>query len=302
MKKYKFLVALTTRDNDFQREQEAAAREAARRLGIDVDIIDSNNDPINQSQQLLQTVQSAAARPDAIIVEPIGTTLAVVTRAAAEAGIGWVVLNREVDYVAEIRRRHNIPIFSITSNHEEIGRIQGKQFTALLPNGGSVLYVEGPSTNSGPRQRTAGMYETKAANIQVKTLKGDYTQVGGQHAIEAWLRLSTSAQAQIHLIAAHNDVMAMGARTAFQARNAVESKHWLSLPYAGIDGVSQTGQKWVREGLLAATVVVPTNAGLAIEMLMKAFQGNGSPPEQTMTVASSLPSIEVLAAKAKSQL
>jgi ABC-type sugar transport system substrate-binding protein len=301
MKKYKFLVALTTRDNDFQREQEAAAREAARRLGIDVDIIDSNNDPINQSQQLLQTVQSAAARPDAIIVEPIGTALAVVARAAAEAGIGWVVLNREVDYFAEIRRRHNVPIFSITSNHEEIGRIQGKQFTALLPNGGTVLHIEGPSNNSSPRQRTAGMYETKAANIQVKTLKGDYTQVGGQHAIEAWLRLSTSTQAQIHLIGAHNDVMAMGARTAFQARgNAVESKHWLGLPYTGIDGVSQTGQKWVREGLLAATVVVPTNTGLAIEMLMKAFQGNVSTPEQTMTVASSFPSIEVLAAKAKS--
>jgi ribose transport system substrate-binding protein len=301
MKKYKFLVALTTRDNDFQREQEAAARETARRLGVDIEIIESNNDPINQSQQLLQTVQSSAARPDAIIVEPIGTTLAVVARTAAESGIGWVVLNREVDYIAEIRRRHNIPTFSITSNHEEIGRIQGKQFTALLPKGGSVLYIEGPSTNSGPRQRTAGMYETKAANIQIKTLKGDYTQVGGQHAIEAWMRLSTSAQAQIHLIGAHNDVMAMGARTAFQARsNAVESKHWLSLPYTGIDGVSQTGQKWVREGLLAATVVVPTNTGLAIEMLMKAFQSNVSPPEQTITVASSFPSIEVLAAKAKS--
>src|SRR5260370_11836835 len=136
MKKYKFLVALTTRDTDFQGEQEAPAREGARRFGIDVDIIDSNNDPINQSQQLLQAVQSAAARPDAIIVEPIGTTLTVVARAAAEAGIGWVVLNREVDYFAEIRRRYNISIFFITSNHEKIGRIQGKQFTTLLPHGG----------------------------------------------------------------------------------------------------------------------------------------------------------------------
>ena len=157
MKKFRFLVALTTRDNDYQQEQEAAARETARRLGVDVEIIDANNDPINQSQQLLQFVQSAAGRPDAIITEPVGgTALPTVARAAVDAGIGWVVLNREIDYdIAAIRRIRNVPVFRITSNHEEIGRIQGRQYTALLPKGGSVLYVEGPSNSSAARQRTA---------------------------------------------------------------------------------------------------------------------------------------------------
>ena len=300
MKTLRFLVGLTTRGNDYQQEQEAAAKETARRLGVEVEIIDANNDPVSQSQQILQYIQSSAGRPDAIILEPIGgTSLPIVARAAADAGIGWVVLNREIDYAKEIRGIRSVLVFSISSNHEEIGRIQGNQFTALLPKGGSVLYIEGPSASSAARQRTAGMYQTKARNIQIKTLRGDWTTASGQHAVEAWLRLSTSARAQIDLIGSQNDAMALGARKAFQdSRNATDGKRWLSLPYTGVDGLPQSGQKWVREGLLVATVVVPTNTGLAIEMLVKALQSDISPPERTLTAPSSCPSIEVLAARA----
>ena len=39
MKKLRILVSLTTNDNDYQIEQAAAADEAARRLGVDVQII-----------------------------------------------------------------------------------------------------------------------------------------------------------------------------------------------------------------------------------------------------------------------
>lgn len=297
MKKFKFLVALTTHDNDYQQEQEIAARDTARRLGVDVEIIDAKNDAIVQSQQLLQCIQSSTQRPDAIVVEPVGgTALPIVARAAAGAGIGWVALNREIDYAAELRRTHNVPVFCITSNHDEIGRIQGRQLTAMLPKGGSVLYIEGPSTSSAARLRTAGMYETKAANIQIRTLRGDWTVGSGQHAVEAWLRLSTSVRTQIDLIASQNDAMALGARKAFEELpNAIDSKRWLSLPYTGVDGLPKGGQKWVREGLLAATVVVPTNTGLAIEMLIKAFESNEPPREHTSTAASSFPSLETLA-------
>ena len=37
MKKLKFVVSLTTNDNDYQIEQAAAASEAAIRLGVDID-------------------------------------------------------------------------------------------------------------------------------------------------------------------------------------------------------------------------------------------------------------------------
>src|SRR5277367_2184113 len=147
MKKLNFIVSLTTDDNDYQIEQASAAEEAARRLGVNVQIIYAENDAIIQSQQLLKLIQApTGSRPYGIIFEPVGgTALPQVARASVTAGIGWVVLNRDVDYVSDLRKTYRVPIFGLTSDHEEIGRIQGRQFAALLPKGGSALYVQGPS-------------------------------------------------------------------------------------------------------------------------------------------------------------
>jgi ABC-type sugar transport system substrate-binding protein len=141
MKKLNFVVSLTTNDNDYQMEQAASAAEAARRLGVGLELMYAESDSILQSQQLLKIIQSSPeSHPAGILFEPIGgTALPQVARAAASAGIAWVVLNREVDYIAELRRSYKVPIFAVTSNHEEIGRIEGKQLTALLPGGGTVL-------------------------------------------------------------------------------------------------------------------------------------------------------------------
>src|ERR1700722_12323944 len=156
MKKLRFLVSLTNDDNDYQQEQAAAAEKAGRRLGVDVKIIHAGNDALAQSQQLLHPVQDASARPDAIMFEPAGgTAFPQVARAAAAAGIGWAVLNYDVDYVLELRRSFNVPVFSITSDHQEVGKIQGRQFGALLPNGGNILYIEGPANSSAAKERTA---------------------------------------------------------------------------------------------------------------------------------------------------
>ena len=297
MKKLNFIISLTTNDNDYQQEQAASAEEAARRLGVGIQIIHAENDSITQSQQLLKIIQSTAEpRPDAILFEPVGATaLPQVGRAALAAGIGWVVLNRDVDYLSEFRRLSTAPTFAITSNHEEIGRIQGRQFAALLPNGGCVLYIEGPSESSAARQRTSGMQETRPENIQIRTLKAQWTEASALKVVSSWLRLSTSREARIDLIAAQDDSMAMGARKAFQEHSSDKDREkWLKLPFTGCDGLPRTGQAWVRNGILAATVVVPANAGPAIEMLVQALRTGAKPPECKFTVPSSFPSIEAL--------
>jgi ABC-type sugar transport system substrate-binding protein len=152
MKKMRFVVSLVTHDNDYQLEQAAAAEEAARRLGVGVQIMYAENDSITQSQQLLKVIQSDAdSHPDGIIFEPVGgTALPQVAKAACAAGIGWVVLNRDAEYISELRRSCRAPIFSVSSDHKEIGRIQGKQFQALLPEGGSALTFRGRPKASPP--------------------------------------------------------------------------------------------------------------------------------------------------------
>jgi len=298
MKKLKFLVSLHTRENDFQIAQALSAEEAASRFGIAAEIVFADNDAVNQSTQILQAIQNRVeSRPDAIVVEPLGANaLAQVARAACAAGIGWVVVNRSPDYIAELRRTATAPVFAVSSDHGEIGRIQGKQFAALLPKGGSILYIEGPSQSSSAQARTAGMLETKPANIQVAMLKGRWTEESAERAVRSWLQLATSQRAWIDLVGAQDDSMAMGARKAFQrVTNEQERARWLSLPFTGCDGLPATGQTWVREGRLAATIHVPPLTGKAIETMVEAIQNGARPPEHAVTASFSVPSVEMLA-------
>ncbi len=303
MKPLSFLVSLMTDDNDFQQLQANAAEQAARRFGVDVKIIYAQNDSITQSQQLLNVIQSQGPHPDAIILEPVGgTALPQAARAAGAAGIGWVVMNRDVDYIAELRKSYNVPFFAISADHEEVGRIQGRQLGALLPGGGSVLQIQGPTESLAAKQRSAGMYETKPADVQVKTMKAHWTEESSYKVVSSWLRLSTSQEARMDLIAAQDDSMAMGARKAFQEHTQGAARdRWLSLPYIGCDGVPKTGQAWVQSGLLAATVVIPPLTDKSIEMLVNAFRGGLVPPERSVLLPSSYPTIEQLAANRRAK-
>ncbi len=216
-------------------------------------------------------------------------------RAASARGIGWVVLNRNAEYIAELRRTGRAPVFSVSSDHLGIGRIQGLQFAALLPQGGSVLYIQGPSENSAAKERTLGMQETKPANIKINMLKGQWTEESAYKAVSSWMRLSTSGVQIVDLVGAQDDSMAMGARRAM-AEHPDEAlrKRWLGVPFTGCDGLVNTGQKYVRDGQLAATVVVPPNSKLAFEMLVAAMRDGKTPPEQVLTVPTSFPSMEEL--------
>ncbi len=300
MKKLKFLVSLTTDDNDYQIEQSESAEQAARKTGVDVQIIHAQNDAINQSTQILKAVQAPKElRPDAVIFEPVGgTALPQVAKAAVSAGIGWVILNRDATYIEELRKTSTAPLFAISSDHVEIGRIQGRQMAALLRGGGSVLYIQGPSENSAAKDRTAGMQETKPASVQVTMLKAQWTQESAQRAVRSWLKLTTSQRAAVDLISAQDDSMAMGARDAFkELTNEDERERWLKLPFTGCDGLPKTGQAWVRSGLLAATIFVPPNAGQAIETLADAIQNRKMPAERVVTAAVSIPPLDALARK-----
>ena len=300
MKKLKFLVSLTTDDNDYQIEQSESAEQAGRKTGVDVQIVHAQNDAINQSTQLLKAVQSPKElRPDAIIFEPVGgTALPQVAKAAVSAGIGWAILNRDANYIDELRKTSTAPLFAISSDHVEIGRIQGRQMAALLRGGGSVLYIQGPSENSAAKDRTAGMQETKPPGVQVTMLKAQWTQESAQRSVRSWLKLTTSQRAAVDLVSAQDDSMAMGARDAFkELTNEDERERWLKLPFTGCDGLPKTGQAWVRSGLLTATVFVPPNAGQAIEMLFEAIQNRKMPPDRVVTAAVSIPALDALTRK-----
>jgi ribose transport system substrate-binding protein len=287
------VVALTTRDNDYQAEQSASATEVASRLGVKIDVIYANNNAVDQCQQLLKVIQDKAHRPDAILVEPVGTAMYQVAKAAVAAGIGWGILNREADYIPELRGSAPVPVFAVSPDQEEVGRIQGKQLAAVAPEG-NILYIEGPSASSASTLRTKGMLSTKPSKVEMKVLKGDWSERAAHQAVKSWLALSTSSQVEIRAVVCQNDAMAMGAREAFANLPAAARERWMNTPYMGCDGVTKTGQEWVRTGKLRATVVIPPMAGLALEMLVKAVSNGSVPPERTLCAPRSFPAMAEL--------
>jgi ribose transport system substrate-binding protein len=294
VKRLRFLVSLITKDNDFQREQAVSAETAARELGIDLEVVYADGDTITQSTQILKSIQThSALRPSGIIVEPAGGTgLPQVAKAAIEAGIAWGLVNRDADYIAELRRGSKTPVFLVTSDHKEIGRIQARQLAALIPEGGAVLYIIGPTESATGKDRKTGFDAACPKNLRITVLRGKWTEESGHRSMATWLKLGVSSKAGIVAIAAQNDAMAIGARKAFEGiGDPQERRKWLSLPFTGSDGLPKTGQAWVRSGLLTATVITPPMAGQAVQLMVHALRTGESIPDRTLTLLESYPPI-----------
>jgi len=297
LKKPKFILSLPG-DNMYLREQTQVGKAMADRLGVELQVIAAEMDPVLQSQQLLKFIQAPMEeRPEGILIEPVSATgLPRVAEAAVAAGIGWVVSNAQVEYLAALRANAKVPVFLISQDHVDIGRIQGRQIGVLLPNGGSVLYLRGPAMSSIACRRFEGLENAKPKNVEVKSIKVQgSTAEAAFGAVKSWLSLSSGKPEGTQLIFSQNADFILGARKAFET-NAAETERtkWLELPCGGA-GIATQIKPLVDQGALRAAVLTALTMDTAIEMLVKATKQKSQPREQTFVEAYSYPSIEDLA-------
>jgi len=295
MKKLSIVVSLPG-ENNYLREQETAAKTSAQRLGLDLQVINAKSDPITQSQQVLEVVQAQSGRPDAVIVEPVNNQgLPRVAEAAVSAGIGWVVSNARVDYLEPLRKNAKAPVFAVSQDHTEVGRMQGRQFLTILPRGGSALYLRGPATNFLAAQRAEGLENVLGSSVHLKSLKIQWTAESAYNSVTAWLRLSTVHAADTHLIAAQNTDFILAARQAFEENaSGPDREKWLSLPYCGV-GVLSQAKPLLDAGTLSAAIITSLTIDTAMEMLVRHIRTGSQPPAQTFVKAWSQPTLEDLA-------
>jgi ribose transport system substrate-binding protein len=253
-------------------------------------VLFADGNAVLQIQQLFRFVRLLEAeRPAAIVVETVtGEGLERVARNAVGVGIGWVLLNRQVPYLDALRReRDDVVVSMVSTDQEEVGRIQGRQFRSLLPRGGSLLYVQGPPDTSVAQQRLRGAEDaTRGASIGFRVVSGDWTEAGGEKAVASWLRLKTSEAFQVDLVGSQNDAMAVGARRAIAGLRP----DWTGVRFTGCDGLPQGGRRLVDQGLLAATVVTPSNTGPALERLAAWLRSGQLPPRDILLEPHSYPS------------
>jgi ABC-type sugar transport system substrate-binding protein len=298
MKKLRVVVSLPN-DNAYQHEQATVAKATGEFLGLELQVLHANDDSITQSQQLLEIIQSRPEnRPSAILVEPVTATgLRRVAEAAVGAGIGWVISNSDVDYIRQLSKSAQVPIFTVSQGQNEIGRLQGKQMAALLPQGGSVLMIEGPGMSSVSVQRHEGMETARPRNVQLTILRSKWSEESAAQSVSAWLKLATSRAEKYHLIAGQTHELALGARKAFQAiDNPEQIKKWLELPFLGI-GIANQVKSLVDRHVFAAAVVTSVTMELALRLLVRALESKVQPAERSIVEVASYPDLEKLAAK-----
>jgi len=67
-----------------------------------------------------------------------------------------------------------------------------------------------------------------------------------------------------------------------------------SIFFAGVDGLPFAGQAWVRDGRMAATVLMPTTAEIGLRVAVKALRAGTRPVECTTAPAKSYPDLRAL--------
>jgi ABC-type sugar transport system substrate-binding protein len=220
-----------------------------------------------------------------------------VAEAAVQAGIAWVISNSEVDYVNRLRTNPQVPVFTVTQGQSEIGRLQGRQLSALLPRGGSVLMIEGPGMSSVASQRRAGVDGVKPRGTQITSIRSKWSEDSACQSVSAWLRLATSRAEKFDLIAGQTHELALGARKALQMVEDAEQKNrWMVLPFIGI-GIATQVKPLVDRGVLAAAVITSVTMELALRMVVRAIETRIQPPERSVVEALSLPELQKLVPK-----
>lgn len=278
----KAVLSLLAKDQEYQALQASDAATAAVRNGIDVEPIFAKNNGRLQIEQIYRFVHlPPKERPVAIVVQTIAADgLPKVARDVVAAGIGWILLNREGAYIDALRSEFPAAVVGVVSiDQVEVGRIQGRQIRARLPEGGSVLYIQGPAESSAGKDRLSGVEEVvRDAPIRLQVLNSDWSEAGGENVVRRWCELGASRTYVPGVVAAQNDAMAIGARKAI----AGSHPDWLSCGFLGCDGLPLGGQRFVREGLLTGTVIIPPTAGAAISMI--GASRRGATPVQARTV------------------
>ena len=285
------LVSLPSRDNEFQTLQAEDAQETASRLGLEVRIEYADGSALQQIQQLFKHIHGGDP-PQAIVAEPVAFEgVRRVAQKATATGVGWCILNCTADYIEPLRQQYpEIPIFAVGSDQTQIGRLQGRQIRALLPSGGTVLYVQGPPASVAAQERLRGAEEElSAAGIDPTILDADWSEDSAEQAVRSWLRLKINAR--MDLVACQDDAMARGASRAVQD---LAGSAWDGVPFLGIDGVPSVGQKLVSEGMLTATVIQPSNTGPALEALAEWKKSGTSPPAWLKLPVESFPLLSEL--------
>ena len=290
---------LTEAQNPYQKLLHADAARCAEQAGFALEVLFCSLGVARQLEQLRAAIRRPVSeRPRAAIVMPAeDASMREVAREVVLSGVGWVLLNRRATFLDRLPYEFpKLPIFAVSPNDHEIGRVQGRQLRAALPRNARILLARG---GTGPTavDREAGLRsQLTGSQISVDVLYGSWAFHGASKALDVHFSMAARKTVRLDAIACQNDEIALAAVQALgRAAERLGRPDLASVKVFGCDGLPDEGQRYVRERKFIATVVVPPTSGAAIQALANAFERGVQPPAELNVPCTPLPDERELA-------
>ena len=250
-------LAVSTLNNPFFVDLRDGAQEAATASGATLNVVDAQNDPATQSNQIADAVTQQS---NAIIINPVDSDAAgAAVKPAENAGIPVVAVDRAVNggEVATL----------VSSDNVAGGKDAATALAKAMGDSGQIIQLQGVPGTSASRDRgtgfTEGLQSVSGVSV-VAAQPANFDRTQGLNVAQNLLEANPGVTG----IFAENDEMALGALQALGAKAGKEVKVF------GFDG-TEDALKAIQEGTMAGTVAQqPAELGkVAVENALKVAGG-----------------------------
>ena len=226
----------------------------AKALGLKVKIVDAQNDPAKQANDISDLLESGVS---VLIINPVDSAAISTSVEAANAkNIPVITVDRSVDKGKVVAH--------IASDNVKGGEMAAQLIADKVGKAAKVAEIEGIPGASATRERGQGFHNVADKDLTVVAKQSaDFDRTKGLNVATNILQANPDVQA----IFAHNDEMALG---AIQAAKSAGKTIFI----VGFDGTADA-DKAVKDDTLAATIAQqPDQMGkIAIDTAQKVIKG-----------------------------
>jgi ABC-type sugar transport system substrate-binding protein len=282
---------------------------AAAAIDLELDVFDAGHNAPGQAQDLVRFAnrnpgkrlcaffipEADATREGDAESDP---TFHLATR-ILDKGVGLIMLNHgREDVVMALRARYpKLPVTLVAIDNVAFGRMQGRQLRALVPKGGTVLCVRGNPFDTACRDRTSGLQQElpSVSDLTLEEIDARWDADLAEPGVHKWVTSPTRRQRPLHAVVSQNDHMGQAARQALlRAADELGRPELKQVPILGGDGLPEYGLRWVKEGILTATVCVTLPGKAAVEQLAGYWRDKSPLPALTKLPVRSYPELDTL--------
>lgn len=256
----KLALVVSTLNNPFFVSLKDGAEAQAKKMGFDLIVVDSQNDPAKELSNVEDVVNKGVK---ALLINPTDSdAVKAAVRTANRADVPVITLDRSANGGKVATH--------IASDNVAGGKMAGEDIIKLLGGKGKVAELQGVPGTSAARDRGKGFHEAIAADKGIELVASqpaDFDRTKGLNVMENILQ----AHPDIQAVFAQNDEMALGALKAIEGSGK-------KIYIVGFDGTDD-GIKAVKAGTMAATVAQqPDQIGaLGVEAAAKILKGEKVP-------------------------